>query len=207
MFSPIVGWQFYLTCPGNHRHVSSRRGIFLLDPTSAVRVILGRTYYHVNNPPHHNACVSPILSLATSFTNKIVMSPSFKANTTYSSGSPASSGSVTASSELYASQLSTPNSGIHGPLPFTIHPPTLLDLSFPGQAVCTNQLQEHSTTSISSTDLDAGKVTPLPWQWSQMKANVLRSSLANKFLSSTALLLSKALNPLTHKTYSATLAQ
>jgi hypothetical protein len=158
---------------GNYRHVASRWSILLLDPASTVRAILGRTYHYVHHPSHHNACVSPSLPSLPALSNKSATSPSFKVNTTCSSGFHVSSGSATASFELFASQLSTPSYGTPGRLPFTIHPPTLLDLSFHGQTVCTNQLLEPFTTSTFSTALDAGKVTPLPWQWSRMKDNVL----------------------------------
>lgn len=66
MFSPMPFQHSYLTCLGNYRHVSSRRSIILLDPTSAIRTILSRAHHHVNHPPHHNACVSLAIPISTS---------------------------------------------------------------------------------------------------------------------------------------------
>lgn len=47
-----------LTMLGNRRHVASRRSFFLLDQTSTVRTLLGRTYHYVNHSLGYHACVS-----------------------------------------------------------------------------------------------------------------------------------------------------
>lgn len=61
--------SFPTSCPGSltnvlgHcRHVTTRRGIFLLDPSSTIRTVPCCPYHYVDFIACHNARVSPLLS-------------------------------------------------------------------------------------------------------------------------------------------------